>query len=300
MKTHQRFTLIELVVSISIIMILAALLVPAVLKGRERSRQVTCINNVRNLAMAIQLFYNEHEEYPQNDSLEQDLEDVYHPDHKAFECPSTHLSYDMFYVPRGSEETENYFIGCPYHRVVNFGPGRGTATVEVAEMDFDGDPASPGQELGSGTLTLADGSTVQITGRAMVLASFRRRAGGRLYSFLRIFEDYGSTAVHSTVPNAAGSRFEIVTPAAIAGVAGTEFTVQTSVNSATDEVETDVTVISGKVIVKGPYVDTPVPVTAGSPAGRGRKKAKRHKIHKRRRRGGNGGGGDDDDDDDDD
>ena len=284
MKRRNRFTLIELIVSIAIITVLAALLVPTILQGRERSKQVSCINNVRNLAMAIQLYFNENEKYPQDNSLEEDLKDVYHPDGKAFYCPSTHLAYDMFYVPRGSEETDNYFIGCPYHRVVNFGPGRGTATVEVAAMEFNGVAAKPGEELGTGTLTLADGSTVNITGRAMVMASFRRKKGGRLYSFLRVFTDYGSTAIHSTVPPAADSRYEIVTPAAIAGVAGTVFDVQTTVSSSTDEVDTDVSVSSGKVIVKGPYVDEPTPVTSSTPRSRRHKKARKRRIHRKRKR----------------
>ncbi len=47
------FTLIELLVVIAIIAILAALLFPRLLAAREKGRQTACMNNQRQLAMAI-------------------------------------------------------------------------------------------------------------------------------------------------------------------------------------------------------------------------------------------------------
>jgi prepilin-type N-terminal cleavage/methylation domain-containing protein/prepilin-type processing-associated H-X9-DG protein len=56
------FTLIELLVVIAIIAILAAILFPVFAKAREKARQTTCSNNQRQIATAILLYAQDHEE----------------------------------------------------------------------------------------------------------------------------------------------------------------------------------------------------------------------------------------------
>lgn len=61
--SHRRgFTLIELLVVIAIIAVLAAILFPVFAKAREKSRQTNCLSNQRQMALAITMFAQDHNE----------------------------------------------------------------------------------------------------------------------------------------------------------------------------------------------------------------------------------------------
>src|SRR3990172_5914554 len=59
------FTLIELLVVIAIIAILAALIIPALSSAREKGRQAVCINNLKQIYFALELYADDYDElYP--------------------------------------------------------------------------------------------------------------------------------------------------------------------------------------------------------------------------------------------
>jgi prepilin-type N-terminal cleavage/methylation domain-containing protein/prepilin-type processing-associated H-X9-DG protein len=58
------FTLIELLVVIAIISVLIALLLPAVQAAREAARRAQCLNNMMQLAIAVQNYESSHEVLP--------------------------------------------------------------------------------------------------------------------------------------------------------------------------------------------------------------------------------------------
>jgi prepilin-type N-terminal cleavage/methylation domain-containing protein/prepilin-type processing-associated H-X9-DG protein len=63
-RRRAGFTLIELLVVIAIIAILAAMLFPVFARARESARKIQCLSNVKNIAMAVQIYFTDFDRFP--------------------------------------------------------------------------------------------------------------------------------------------------------------------------------------------------------------------------------------------
>jgi prepilin-type N-terminal cleavage/methylation domain-containing protein/prepilin-type processing-associated H-X9-DG protein len=58
---RRAFTLIELLMVITILVILAALLFPALTKGKKAAQRIRCVNNLKQLGYAVQLYWDDNQ-----------------------------------------------------------------------------------------------------------------------------------------------------------------------------------------------------------------------------------------------
>jgi len=63
-QSSRGFTLIELLVVIAIIAVLIALLLPAVQAAREAARRAQCVNNLKQIGLALHNYHSTHDSFP--------------------------------------------------------------------------------------------------------------------------------------------------------------------------------------------------------------------------------------------
>ena len=124
-KHKHGFTLIELLVVIAIIAILAAILFPVFAKAREKANQTSCLNNQRQLAIAVLAYVQDNDEtlpFPTNWVAATGLA----TDPKIWACPSVSI--------KGTPAAPNYGYNAHLYDLTTQGTTTTAQAVTLGEI----------------------------------------------------------------------------------------------------------------------------------------------------------------------
>jgi len=248
--SRHGFSLIEVMIMWFIGLTILLLIFGLTSRSREFARTMVCVNNMRQITQAIENYQADW-----NNSLGNlaDLYSQYVPNVEVLFCPkdssrkgygkqniqeiieNDDTSYSDFYIARffSEEDSSKISLACPRHfrksKTITAYLSYNVDIGYTQEVSCNSGKANFGELYHAGdTLRFKDGTVVKIENGQVGLHSSFMSNEDKIYSIIFLPED---EAPQITITHQSDSQFEVITPAVIAGVAGTVFSIQQMLGS---------------------------------------------------------------------
>ena len=131
-KARKGFTLVELLVVIAIIALLISLLLPALNRAREQSKQVKCLSQVRQMGVAIRMYANDNKDFVPHVTPEPFWRGILRPNQPAHAVDVSFTWYDRLVYGQHVQQSWRWANDFSWHYPATNVPG----SIFICPSDF--------------------------------------------------------------------------------------------------------------------------------------------------------------------